>query len=90
MSAVTRDVAKNIWKARWLKRKQRELCAEYDVDPRRLFEVWEEQIHRGSRLEAWAEFVEEYPQLALRVDNSPHRKRLKVVEKPDEPDLFAA
>jgi hypothetical protein len=37
------------WVGRELGIKNRDLCARYDVDPRRLYEVWEEQSHRGSR-----------------------------------------
>jgi hypothetical protein len=37
------------WIGRELGIKKRDLCARFDVDPRRLYEVWQQEEHVGSR-----------------------------------------
>ncbi len=65
------------WVGRALGYKKRDLCAKFDVDPRRLYEVWEEQVHPGSR-----QIAERLCLLLFRSkfeaqDFEPHRPRYK-------------
>ena len=49
---LTEDDAVNIWIARWLRVRQKDLVKRYACDPRRLSEVWEESRIPGSRKKA--------------------------------------
>ena len=73
----------DIWIARWLRVRRKELLARYRCDPRRLYDIWEESRFRGSRQKAEQVFRERYPGLADRIDWGPHRR---VPRKPP-PDL---
>ena len=80
--------AVDIWIARWLRVRRKELLARYDCDPRRLYEIWEGKRFAGSRDKARALFVERYPGLADRIDYGRHRT---VPRKPPaelQPGLF--
>ena len=50
--AVKRPLAEadavDIWIARWLRVRRKELVARYACDPRRLYEIWEEKRFFGS------------------------------------------
>ena len=89
MSSLTYEQAKAVWKQKWQLRKKREICAEFDVDPRRLYEVWEEKIHKGSREEAYVELCVENPTLAAQISPKAHVPHLRVVKRVTQPDLFA-
>ncbi len=65
--------AVNIWIARWLRVRRKDLMARYDCDPRRIYEVWSEAKFRGSKAKAWAIFTASYPHLVDRVDTGSHR-----------------
>jgi hypothetical protein len=65
----------DIWIARWLGIRRREILERYGCDPRRLYEVWWEERFPGSRLKAMKLFEERYPGLAGHVDFS-RRARL--------------
>ena len=78
----------DIWIARWLRVRRKELVARYGCDPRRLYEIWEEKRFAGSREKARALFMERYPALADRIDYGCHRT---VPRKPPpelQPGLF--
>lgn len=79
---LTHSIAKDVWKAKWLGIKLRDLISKYDQDPRRFYEVWEEKCNKGSRLEAFEEFRLEHPKLASATDPSPHIPKRRVVMLP--------
>ncbi|MEJ8574978.1 hypothetical protein [Microbaculum marinum] len=85
--ALSFDDAVEIWIAKWRNEHVRKLCAVYDVDPRRLYEVWEEKVHVGSRSVGYARFKVEDPQLAAITVPEPHQPTLRVVKKV-QPELF--
>ena len=73
----------DIWIARWLRVRRKELLARYGCDPRRLYEVWEEKRFIGSRDKARALFAERYPGLVNRIDYGRHR----TIPRRPPPDL---
>ena len=46
---LTEDDAVQIWIARWLKIRPKDLVRRYVCDPRRLYEIWEGTRFPGSR-----------------------------------------
>lgn len=66
--------AVDIWIARWLRIRRKDLVARYGCDPRRIYEIWEETRFHGTRTKAYTLFLERYPGLADRVDFGPHRR----------------
>ena len=72
--ALTESDAVDIWLARWLRIRVKDLIRRYACDPRRLYEVWEETRFPGTRAKARTIFLERYPGLADRVDFGPHRR----------------
>jgi hypothetical protein len=77
----------DIWIARWLKIRRRDLVRRYGCDPRRLYEIWEGVRHPGARDKALDVFRERYPTLLDRVDFGPHR-RVTRMPHPDQLGLF--
>jgi hypothetical protein len=65
---LSADDAVDIWIARWLRIRRKDLCARYGCDPRRLYEIWWEERYKGSRERAREVFRERYPSLAERTD----------------------
>ena len=49
---LTQADAVDIWIARWLRIRRRDLLARYQCDPRRLYEIWEESRFPGARAKA--------------------------------------
>lgn len=84
---LSADDAVDIWIARWLRIRRKDLLERYGCDPRRLYEIWEEQRFAGSRERAVALFRERYPYLIDRVDYGPHRRLPRTVH-PDQLALF--
>jgi hypothetical protein len=82
--------AVDIWIARWLRIRRKDLLARYGCDPRRLYEVWEEKRFAGSRDKALDLFRERHPTLIDRVDYGPHRRIPRGVPSEVQPDLFAS
>jgi hypothetical protein len=80
--------AVDIWIARWLRVRRKDLLLRYSCDPRRLYEVWEEKRFPGSRDKALKIFLERYPTLVDRVDYGPHRRIPRRVPEELQPDLF--
>lgn len=74
----------DIWIARWLRVRRVDLVRRYGCDPRRLYEVWEEQRFFGSREKALALFKVRYPTLIGRTDYGAHRR---ISQAPDPGQL---
>ncbi len=72
--ALTERDAVDIWIARWLRIRVKDLLVRYGCDPRRIYEVWEETRFPGTRATARELFLAQYPALADRVDFGPHRR----------------
>jgi hypothetical protein len=85
--ALSEADAIDIWIARWLRIRPRDLIFRYGCDPRRLYEVWQEERFPGSRSKALALFVERFPDLADRIDPGPHQPLSKAAH-PDQLSLF--
>jgi hypothetical protein len=85
---LTRIDAVDIWIARWLRVRRKDLCKRYQCDPRRLYEIWEERRFPGARDEAIQLFQARYPGLADRIDFGLHR-RIPRTAHPDQLALFA-
>jgi hypothetical protein len=77
----------DIWIARWLRIRPVDLIRRYRCDPRRLYEIWEEQRFPGSRAKALAVFSVRYPTLLGRVDCGAHR-RISQGPDPDQLSFF--
>ena len=84
---LTEADAVDIWIARWLRVRRRDLIQRYGCDPRRLYEIWEEARFAGSRAKALEAFRERFPGLTDRVDPGPHR-RIPRAPHPDQLPLF--
>ena len=85
--ALTEADAVDIWIARWLRIRPRDLVMRYGCDPRRLYEIWQEDRFPGSRDRALAVFRERYPFLRDRIDPGPHT-RISRAPHPDQLRLF--
>ncbi len=79
--------AVNIWIARWLRVRPKELVRRYGCDPRRLYEIWEETRFPGSRAKALELFARRFPTQQDRFDPGPHR-RISLKAHPDQLSLF--
>lgn len=84
---LTHADAVDIWIARWLRIRRKDLLERYGCDPRRIYEIWEEERFAGSRVKAVEVFRERYPGLIDRVDYGPHR-RISRKAGPDQLQLF--
>jgi hypothetical protein len=85
---LTEADAIDIWIARWLRVRRKDILARYGCDPRRLYEIWEQHRFVGSHDKALATFRARYPGLTDRVDFGPHR-RIPRRPSPDlQPSLF--
>jgi hypothetical protein len=80
--------AVDIWIARWLRVRRKDLVVRYGCDPRRLYEIWEETRFVGSRDKARALFAERYPSLVDRTDYGRHRRIPRGVPAELQPGLF--
>ena len=67
---LTEADAVDIWIARWLRIRRKDLLARYGCDPRRLYEIWEEKRFAGSRAKALKLFAGTLPG-----PGRPHRLR---------------
>ena len=52
-----------IWIARWLRIRRKDLMARYGCDPKRLYEIWWGERFPGARSKAEAEFRKRHPGL---------------------------
>jgi hypothetical protein len=87
---LTQADAVDIWIARWLRIRRKDLLARYRCDPRRLYEIWEEKRFPGSRAKALAVFNERHPGLADRIDFGLHRRIPRAIPPELQPGLFDA
>jgi hypothetical protein len=87
---LTEADAVDIWIARWLRLRRKDILVRYGCDPRRLYEIWEGLRFAGSRAKAQALFAERYPSLVGQVDFSLHRRIPRALSAVPElqPDLF--
>jgi hypothetical protein len=86
-AALTEADAVDIWIARWLRIRPRDLIRRYGCDPRRLYEIWQEDRFPKSRAKALRLFLAKFPALADRIDPGPHLSQSKAVH-PDQLRLF--
>src|SRR5262245_10013596 len=78
----------DIWIARWLRIRRKDLIARYACDPRRLYEIWEEKRFAGSRDKALELFRRRHPTLLDRIDCGPHRRIPRGVPADLQPSFF--
>jgi len=71
---LTEADAVDIWIARWLQVRRKEILARYGCDPRRLYDIWEGKRFPLSRAKALEKFAKLYPALEGRIDTSHHRR----------------
>jgi len=71
---LTESDAIDIWIARWLRIRQKDLVRRYACDPRRLYEIWQGERFADARRKALEVFESRYPNLLDRVDFGPHRR----------------
>ena len=80
----------DIWIARWLRIRRKDLLARYGCDPRRLYEIWEERRFPGSRAKALELFRARHPGLTDRVDYGLHKRIVRRPPPELQPGLFDA
>ena len=80
--------AVDIWIARWLRIRRKDLLARYGCDPRRLYEIWEEKRFAGSRAKALELFGVRHPGLIDRIDYGLHRRIARRPPPELQPGLF--
>ncbi len=85
---LTEADAIDIWIARWLRVRRKDLIDRYGCDPRRLYEIWEGKRFAGSREKALAVFAERHPGLAGQVDFGLHRPIPRAVATDGQLELF--
>jgi hypothetical protein len=85
---LTEADAIEIWIARWLRARRRQLAARFACDPRRLYEIWEEKRFFDSRGKALILFAERYPCLSDRVDYGAHRRMPRRAGSDLQLDMF--
>lgn len=86
--ALSEQDAVDIWIARWLRIRRKDILLRYGCDPRRLYEIWEGVKHPASRSKALARFARDYPALMDRVDFGGHRRIPRNAVSPDQLTLF--
>jgi hypothetical protein len=85
---LTEKDAIEIWIARWLRVRRKDLLDRYQCDPRRIYEIWEGVRFSASREKALAEFSTRYPQLVDHVDPSHHKRLPLRTRSADQLSLF--
>jgi hypothetical protein len=85
---LTEADAIDIWIARWLRIRRKDLLARYGCDPRRLYEIWEQKRFSRSRAKAVELFAARYPGLTDRIDFGPHRSVPRRPPPELQPGLF--
>lgn len=84
---LTEADAVDIWIARWLRIRRKDLVSRYGCDPRRLYEIWEGERFAGARAKALKLFQARYPGLIDRVDFGAHQRHSKAPH-PGQLSLF--
>ena len=85
--SLTEADAIDIWIARWLRIRRRDLCQRYGCDPRRLYEIWEGTRFPAAQAKARTVFAERYPGIVDRIDFGRHRRLPREVH-PDQLGFF--
>jgi hypothetical protein len=85
---LTEADAIDIWIARWLRIRRKDLLLRYGCDPRRLYEIWEEKRFPRSRDKAADLFAARHPGLIDRIDFGPHRRIPRRPPPELQPGLF--
>jgi hypothetical protein len=84
---LTEADAVDIWIARWLRIRRKDLVDRYGCDPRRLYEIWAGERFAGSREKALDVFSQRYAGLIDRVDFGPHERHSRTAH-PDQLSMF--
>ena len=84
---LTEADAVDIWIARWLRIRRKDLLARYGCDPRRLYEIWEGTRHPAARAKALVLFHERHPTLVQRTDFG-NPRRISRLDDPAQLGLF--
>jgi hypothetical protein len=82
--ALSETDAIEIWIARWLRIRRKELIERYGCDPSRLYEIWWGERFPASRAKAAEIFCARFPQLVDRTDFGYRRIRRKAEIAPGE------
>lgn len=85
---LSADDAIDIWIARWLRVRPKDLIERYGCDPRRLYEIWAEDKFPGSRGRARKLFMKRHPGLVDCIDYGPHRRISNRIDEDLQPGLF--
>lgn len=86
---LTEADAVEIWIARWLRMRRKDLAERYGCDPKRLYEIWWGQRFPASRTKAAELFRSRYPGLVERTAFGYRRIPRQPQAAPgDQPDLF--
>lgn len=83
---LTESDAIDIWIARWLRVRQKDLLDRYRCDSRRLYEIWWGERFPGSRRKATEKFKQLHPSLAERTVFG--YRRIPRGDHDTQPDLF--
>ncbi len=86
--ALSEDDAVEIWLARWLNVRRKDIVRRYGCDPRRIYEIWEGIKHPAARDKALERFRAEFPGLVDRVDFGGHKRIPRDGPHPDQLQLF--
>jgi hypothetical protein len=84
---LTEADAIDIWIARWLRIRQKDLLDRYHCDSRRLYEIWWGERFPSSRRKAADRFRELHPNRADRTDFG-YRRIPRTSADPHQNDLF--
>jgi hypothetical protein len=87
---LTEADAVDIWIARWLRIRRKDLIQRYGCDPRRLYEIWEGSRFPSSREKALVLFAQQHPSLTGRIDFGLHRRVPRSPRLEGQLELFAA
>ena len=85
---LTEADAIDIWIARWLRIRRKDLLERYACDPRRIYEIWEGARFANSRAKAWAIMQARHPGLVDRVDPGNHKRVSRAIHADAQPGLF--
>jgi hypothetical protein len=85
---LTEADAVDIWIARWLRTRPRDLVARYGCDNRRLYDIWWGHAFPASRARAEKVFAERYPEAVERTAFGYRRIPLGKAQDPRQPGLF--
>ncbi|MDX2307001.1 MAG: hypothetical protein NW216_02050 [Hyphomicrobium sp.] len=87
--ALSEKDAIEIWIARWLRVRRKDIVARYACDPRRIYEIWEGARFPAARTKALDVFSTRYPQLVGQFDASHHKRLPLRTRSADQLSLFS-